>query len=79
MRGSCKRPGPRPGARLEVAIPFRWVGCGGRGGSDGSCTSVGAVLVTGVDVREEDLECFAVPRSALTSLIVAAVVGDGGA
>ncbi len=81
MRGSCRRPGARPGARLEVEIPFSCDGCGGRGSAGGSEVRFvgGAVPVTGVDVREEERECFAVPRSADTSLIVAAVVGEVGA
>ena len=88
MRGSWILPGPRPGARLDVAMPFRWVGCGGSGGA-GERGRVGGgwVAVMGVEVREEERECFAaeVEDSAVLLLVGfedvfgAAEEGEGGA
>ena len=75
MRGSCILPGPKPGARLEVAIPFRWLGCTGRGSGVIDESGVGfKVVVTGVEVNEEERECFVV--SAMAEFVAACEVGD---
>ena len=88
MRGSWIFPGPRPGARLDVAMPFRWVGCGGSGGvGERGRVGGGWVAVTGVEVREEERECFAAEAedSAVLLLVViedvfaTAEEGEGGA
>lgn len=78
MRGSCILPGPKPGARLVVAIPFRWLGCTGKGSGVIDETGAGfRVAVTGVEVNEEERECFDV--SAEAEFVAACDVGEGGA
>lgn len=69
MRGSCRFPGPRPGARLVVVTPLRWVGCGGSGG-EGGRVAAGAAAVVGVVVREEERECL--------GFVGSGVVDEGG-
>lgn len=78
MRGSCILPGPKPGARLDVAIPFRWLGCTGKDSGVMDEREVGfKVAVTGVEVNEEERECFAV--SAAAEFVAAWGLGEGGA
>ncbi len=65
MRGSCIFPGPRPRARLAVVMPFRWLGCPGKGtGVIDECGVGFKVAVTGVEVNEEERECFVVSATA---------------
>ena len=65
MRGSCILPGPRPGARLDVEMPFNWLGCTGKGsGVIDECGMGFKVAVTGVEVNEEERECFVVSATA---------------
>ena len=69
-------------------MPFRWVGCGGSGGG-GERGRVGGgwVAVTGVEVREEERECFAAEAEDSAVLLLvgiedvfgAADEGEGGA
>lgn len=78
MRGSCILPGPKPGARLDVAIPLRWLGCTGKVSGVIDERGLGfRVAVTGVEVNEEERECFVV--SAEAEFVAACDVGEGGA
>lgn len=70
MRGSCILPGPKPGARLDVATPFRWLGCIGKDSGVMDESGLGfKVAVTGVEVKEDERECLVV--SATLEFVVA--------
>ena len=79
MRGSCILPGPKPGARLDVVMPLRWLGCTGKG-SDVMDVSGGGfkVAVTGVEVNEEERECLVVSAAA-AGLMATCELGEVGA
>ena len=63
-----------------MATPLRCVGWGGNGGSVVSCgerVETGGIAVTGVDVRDEERECFAFEGSPVVGTF--AVEGEGEA
>ena len=63
---------------MDVAIPFRWLGCTGKGSGVMEESTVGLrVAVTGVEVKEEERECFVVSGAAEVG--TAWELGEGGA